>query len=78
MYVTQPINFVLKANQLVIMGSKEGTGAEASADVFGDRPRNREAIKGGCSSTDFIQQHQRTGRGSFQDVSHFDHFHHEG
>ena len=64
--------------ELVIVGRKHGAGPQIARQVFTDGPGNREAIEGGSTAADFIQQHQGTFRGVVKDVGGFGHLHHEG
>ena len=46
--------------------------------IFHDSPGYGNTIVGGCSTTQLIEEHQRTGRHIVQDVGSLRHLYHEG
>ena len=43
---------------LVIMGGKHSAGLEITGQMFAYGPSDRESIKGGGTSSDFVEQHE--------------------
>ena len=64
----------------MIVGGKECFGTEVFlvADVLDDGPGDREAIVGGRSSSDFVQDQQGVPGRVAKDVGHFVHLDHKG
>ena len=63
-------------SQFVVVGGEQGASAQVG-QVFRDRPRESQPIKGAGAAADLIQHHQRVRRGGVQNGRRFGHFHHE-
>src|SRR5215510_11298750 len=63
----------------MIMSRKERSCANLPRvlNVFGDRPRNTEAIIGASPSADFIKEDQAPSGGVIQNMRSFDHLDHK-
>ena len=60
------------------MRGEQAAAADAAGDILCDSPRDRQPIEGGCAAPDLVEQHQRAGSRSSEDVCHLDHLDHEG
>ena len=74
--VLDPASGVGQISQFVVVGGEQGASAQVG-QVFRDRPREGQPIKGAGAAANFIQHHQRVRRGGVQNGRRFGHFHHE-
>ena len=69
-----------QVSQLVIVGRKERTRLDLRyvVQVFGDRPRDTDPVKGTGPAADLVEHDQATRRRVIQDIRRLLHLHHEG
>ena len=60
----------------MVVGGEQGASAQVG-QVFGDRPRKGQTIKGAGAAANFVQDDEGVRRGGMQDGRRFGHFHHE-
>ena len=68
---------VAEFGEFVLVRGKQGLCTELLMQVFHDRPRKTEAIKGACAAPNFIQDHQAVAGGMMKDVRRLAHLNHE-
>ena len=76
--IQDPSAGALEVGEFVVVGGEEGAAGDLVVEVFGNAPRNREAIKGGSAASDLIQNHKATRSRIVEDVRRFVHLDHEG
>ena len=75
--ITDPRTVNGKINQFVIMRREQRATANAIMQMFGDRPRQTDAVIRRRATPDFIKYHQTTTRGVVENRRRLGHLDHE-
>ncbi len=67
-----------EVGEFVVMGGEERAAFDLVVQMLGDRPGDGEAVEGGCSASDFIENDQGFFGGVVEDEGGFRHLDHEG
>ncbi len=67
-----------EVGQLMEVGREQHLGAGRVVQVLGDRPRNRQPVKGARAAPDFVEQEQASRREIRQQPRRLAHLDHEG
>src|SRR5450759_553116 len=71
---------IAKLSQLVIMGGKKSTRAQAGMvmDIFNQGPGDGKAVVSTGAAPNFVQHQQAAAGGMVENIGSFSHFDHEG